>query len=50
MIDALVQLFKFMRTHEKLWMAPVILGLLALGGLLVLVQGSAIAPLLYAIF
>ena len=50
MLEALVQLFKFMRVHRKLWLAPVILGLLALGGLLVLVEGSAVAPLLYAIF
>ena len=50
MFNALVQLFKFMRFHRKLWMAPIILGLLALGGLLVMVEGSAIAPLLYAIF
>ena len=50
MVEALGQLFKFMRVHKKLWMAPIILGLLALGGLLVLVEGSAVAPLLYAIF
>jgi hypothetical protein len=48
--EALAQLFKFMRVHRKLWMAPIILGLLALGGLLVMVEGSAVAPLLYAIF
>ena len=50
MLEALAQLFKFMRDYRKLWLAPVILGLLALGGLLVMVEGSAVAPLLYAIF
>ena len=50
MFEALSQLVKFMRTHGKLWMAPVVFGLLALGGLLVMAEGSAVAPLLYAIF
>jgi hypothetical protein len=50
MFEALSQLFRYMKANGKLWMAPVILGLLALGGLLVIVQASAVAPLLYAIF
>ena len=50
MLSLLAQLFKFMRVYRKFWMAPLILGLLALGGLLIAAQGTAIAPFIYAIF
>ena len=44
------QLLKFMRVYKKFWMAPLILGLIALGGLLIAAQSTAIAPFIYAIF
>ena len=50
MLDLLSQLFKFMRVYRKFWMAPVLLGLIALGGLLILAQTSVFAPLIYALF
>ena len=39
-----------MRVYKKFWMAPIILGLIALGGLLIAAQSTAIAPFIYAIF
>ena len=50
MFSILGQLFKFMRVYRKMWMAPIIFGLVALGGLMVLAQSSAIKPFIYAIF
>lgn len=50
MLSVLNQLFRFMVVYRKLWLAPVIIGLVALGGLLILAQSSAIAPFIYAIF
>jgi hypothetical protein len=50
MLFVLGQLFKFMRVYRKFWLAPVILGLFALGGLLIAAQSTAIAPFIYAIF
>ena len=50
MFDVLRQLFKFMHLYHKYWMAPVILGILAIGGFLVFTQGSALAPFIYALF
>lgn len=50
MVALIQQLFKFMRVYRKFWLAPIILGLIALGALLVAVQGTAIAPFIYAIF
>ncbi len=50
MLSLLGQLFRFMRVYRKFWLAPIILGLIALGGLLVMAQSTAIAPFIYAIF
>jgi len=50
MLDLLKDLWGYMKTHKKFWLAPIILFLLALGTLLVLAQGSAIAPFIYTLF
>ena len=50
MISLFGQLIKFMRVYKKFWMAPIIFGLIALGGLLIAAQSTAIAPFIYAIF
>ncbi len=44
------QIFKFMRVHRKFWMGPVIFFLLLVGLFIVALQGSAVAPFIYAIF
>lgn len=43
-------LWGFMRERRKLWLAPLILLMLLLGTLLVLSQGSVLAPFIYTIF
>jgi hypothetical protein len=50
MLDLLKDLWGFMRERKKFWLAPVIVILLLLGGLLVLAQGSAVAPFIYTLF
>ena len=50
LLSLISQIFKFMRVYRKMWMAPIILGLIALGGLLIAAQSTAIAPFIYAIF
>ena len=50
MLSVLGELFKFMRVYRKFWMAPIIIGLIAIGGILIVAQGTAVAPLIYAIF
>lgn len=50
MLSVLGQLIKFMRVYKKFWIAPLIFGLIALGGLLIAAQSTAIAPFIYAIF
>ena len=50
MLSLFSQLIKFMRVYKKFWMAPIIFGLIALGGLLIAAQSTAITPFIYAIF
>jgi hypothetical protein len=50
MLSVFGQLIKFMRVYKKFWMAPLIFGLVALGGLLIAAQSTAIAPFIYSIF
>jgi len=44
MLELLKDLWVFMRVRKKFYLAPIILVLLLLGGLIVLSQGSAVAP------
>jgi len=41
---------EFLRTQKKWWVLPIVVVLLALGAILVLTQGSALAPFIYALF
>lgn len=50
MFETLRQIAKFTRVYRKFWLGPLLLGIIALGGLLVLAQSSAIAPFIYALF
>ncbi|MFQ5659305.1 MAG: DUF5989 family protein [Gammaproteobacteria bacterium] len=50
MIELLRDLWLFMRTRKKYWLAPIIIVLLLLGGLIFLAQGSAVAPFIYTLF
>lgn len=44
------QLWQFMRVRKKWWLGPIIVVLVLLGWLLVLTQGSALAPFIYTLF
>ncbi len=50
MLELLQDLWDFMRERKKFWLAPIIALMLLLGGLLILAQGSAIAPFIYTLF
>ncbi|SDL93685.1 DUF5989 family protein [Aliiruegeria lutimaris] len=49
-MSLVAELWTFLRERKKLWMAPIFIVLLVFGGLIVLSQGSAIAPFLYPLF
>jgi len=44
------ELWLFLRARKKFWLMPILIMAVLLGGLLVLVQGSAVAPFIYTIF
>jgi hypothetical protein len=46
----LAELWAFLRVRKKYWLMPVIVMMVLFGGLLVLAQGSAVAPFIYALF
>jgi len=49
-MSLLAELWRFMRVRKKYWLVPIIVVMFLLGGLLVLAQGSAIAPFIYTLF
>ena len=49
-MDFLTELWAFLRSRKKLWLLPIAIVMLLLGGLLILAQGSAIAPFIYTLF
>lgn len=46
----MMQMYRFLQTRRKLWLLPIIVMTVAIGGVLVLAQGSVIAPFIYTLF
>tara|TARA_B100000780_G_C21009551_1_gene404216 strand:+ start:635 stop:784 length:150 start_codon:yes stop_codon:yes gene_type:complete len=46
----LKEFWRFLKVRKKYWLMPILLVLVLFGGLIVLSQGSAVAPLIYTIF
>ena len=45
-----IELWRFMKVRKKFWLLPIIIMMAVFGGLVVLSQGSAVAPFIYTIF
>jgi uncharacterized protein DUF5989 len=45
-----LELWQYLQVRKKIWLAPIILLMVIFGGLVVLAQGSAIAPFIYTLF
>jgi hypothetical protein len=50
MREFMVEFWAFMRERKKFWLLPIVTVLLLLGALIVLTQGSAVAPFIYTLF
>ena len=50
MVEFISELWSFMRTRRKYWLAPILLMMALLGALIVLAKGSAVAPFIYTLF
>jgi len=46
----LKELWLYMRVRKKFWLLPILIVMVVLGGLIVLAQGSAVAPFIYTLF
>ena len=49
-LDLLKDVWDFLRVRKKYWLAPLIITIVLMGGLLVFTQGSVVAPFIYSIF
>lgn len=49
-LSILSELWEFLKVRKKWWLMPIIIFLVLLGTLIILTQGSALAPFIYAIF
>lgn len=50
MVELIQDLWAYMRERKKFWLAPIIIVMVLLGGLIILAQGSAVAPFIYTLF
>jgi hypothetical protein len=50
LMEFIKEMWAFLRVKKKLWLAPIIAVMVLLGGLLVLAQGSVVAPFIYTLF
>jgi competence protein ComGC len=48
--EFVLELWAFMRERKKFWLLPIVLVLVLVGTLIVLTQGSAVAPFIYTLF
>lgn len=46
----LKELWRYLRARKKFWLLPILVVMLVLGGLLMLAQGSVVAPFIYTLF
>ena len=49
-MEFIKEFFQFLKVRKKYWLLPIILVLALFGGLIILSQGSAVAPFIYTIF
>lgn len=49
-IEIASELWQFLRMRKKYWLLPIVLMLLALGAVMILTEGSVLAPFIYALF
>ena len=49
-MEFLRELIQFLKVRKKFWLLPIILIMVVFGGLLILAQGSVVAPFIYTLF
>ncbi len=49
-MNFIFELWKFFSVRKKFWLLPIVLVMIIFGGLLILAQGSVVAPFIYTLF
>ena len=49
-MNFILEFWEFLKVRKKLWLAPLIFVMIILGGLLIIAEGSVVAPLIYTLF
>ncbi|MAR44247.1 MAG: hypothetical protein CMC48_09290 [Flavobacteriaceae bacterium] len=49
-MEFLKELWEFLKIRKKIWLLPIIIIMIVFGGLLILAQGSVVAPFIYTLF
>ena len=49
-MEFVAELWRFLHVRKKVWLLPIVFLMVVLGGLLVVAQGSGVAPFIYTIF
>ncbi len=49
-MNFILEIWEFLKVRKKLWLAPLIFVMIILGGLLIIAEGSVVAPLIYTLF
>ena len=49
-MSLIAELWMFMRVRKKFWLLPILVMMVVFGGMVILTQGSAVAPFIYTIF
>jgi hypothetical protein len=49
-LSIVAEFWQFLRVRKKRWLAPIVIIMLLLGALIILTEGSALAPFIYALF
>ena len=44
------EFWEFLRVRKKLWLAPIVIMMVVLGGLIILTEGTVVAPFVYTLF
>ncbi len=49
-LSIISEFWEFLKTNKKWWLVPIVIFLILLGALIILTEGSALAPFIYALF
>lgn len=49
-LSIILEFWDFLKVRKKWWLAPIVIFLLLLGALIILAEGSALAPFIYTLF